>query len=232
MQHNNQTKRGALKYMAMLFVQRVTGLLLFVLAADEAWNLRGAVNFILYFVISIIACIVMYRGHQETLNERRKKQENTKQWDKILLPIYVLLAYYGIYLIAGFGVRFSWPHLSNGWLYLGIVIYLISGVFTVWPAVENKHFESTSRIQTDRSQTVVSSGPYRIVRHPGYLGIFLWAISVTMIFGTVAVSVNAVIIMVVIVIRTYLEDTMLKVELTGYQEYSDQVKCRLIPYIW
>jgi protein-S-isoprenylcysteine O-methyltransferase Ste14 len=205
---------------------------LFIAAAGTIMNIRGIINFLLYFTISIIAGLFMYNNHQETLYERGKKHANTKSWDKVLLPIYILLAYYGIYLIAGLGIRFQWPQLSVSWLYAGAILYLISGVFTVWPVMANKHFESTSRIQNDRAQTVVSTGPYRIVRHPGYLGIVIWGVAMIMIFGTIAIGIAAIIIIIVIAIRTYLEDTMLKHELNGYLEYAGKVKYRLIPFIW
>ena len=229
----NKTKRGTInKYFFKLFLQRVIGFILFALAAGTIKDLRGIINFSMYFIISIIVCIVMYKGHQETLYEREKKQENTKRWDKILLPMLVLLTYYGIYLVAGFGVRFKWMHLSDTWLYVGILIYLISSVFTVWPILENRHFEATSRIQDDREQTVISTGPYQIVRHPGYLGIIIWAIATALIFGTLHVGITSTIIITIIIIRTYMEDTMLKKELSGYTCYTDKVKYRLFPFIW
>lgn len=232
MDNKNAIKQGAMKYLAMLLIQRIIGVVLFLVAAGTIFDMRGIVNFSLYFIVSIIACIVMYKGHQATLDERGKKHNNTQNWDKVLLPIYVLLAYYVIYFIAGFGVRFQWAHLSVEWMVAGVVIYIISGVFTVWPVVENKHFESTSRIQEDREQTVISTGPYRIVRHPGYMGIILWAIAITLIFGTLAVGITAGVIVFVITIRTYLEDSMLKRDLRGYLEYANKVKYRLLPFVW
>ena len=225
-------KKGAVKYLVMLLVQRLLGLLLFVAGAGTIMDLRGMVNFSLYFAISIAACVVMYLGHQETLHERGQKHDNTKSWDKLLLPIYVFLAYYGIYLVAGLGVRLQWPRLPVGWMYAGVALYLVSGLFTVWPVMENKHFETTSRIQDDRAQTVISTGPYRIVRHPGYMGVVLWAAATAMMFGTLAVGIVAALIIAVIVVRTYLEDTMLKEELDGYRAYADKVRHRLIPFIW
>lgn len=232
MRPDDGIKKGAKKYLVMLFVQRIIGLILFVVAAGTIRSLPGIVNFSLYFLVSIIGCIVMYKGHQETLNERGKRQANTKSWDRVLLPIYVILAYYMIYFVAGLGVRFGWTHLSMEWLYLGAFIYLISSIFTIWPVAENTHFESTSRIQKNREQAVISTGPYGIVRHPGYMAILLWAVAVTLIFGTLAVGMVAGIIAVVIVIRTYLEDAMLQNELAGYPEYAGKVKYRLIPFVW
>ena len=232
MEHKTDIRRGSIKYLIRLFLQRVIGVALFFIAAGTFNDIRGITNLALYLVVSISASIMMFAGHQETLNERGKKQENTKDWDKVLLPIYFLSAYFGIYFIAGFGVRFNWNSLSMEWFYAGTIVYLISCVFTVWPVLENKHFESTSRMQNDREQTVITTGPYKIMRHPGYAGIVLWAVATALMFGTLAVGIISFIIIVTICVRTYLEDKMLKDELKGYIEYSKKVRYRLFPFIW
>jgi len=228
----DETKKGAIKYLIILLFQRIMGIGLFYLAAGTLYNIRGIVNLSLYLLVSIIASIIMYSGHKETLNERGKKHENTKNWDKILLPIYFILAFYGIYVAAGVGIRFEVHYLSIKWFYWGTLLYVISSVLIIWPVLENKHFESTSRIQSDREQTVITSGPYKIVRHPGYSGIIMWACATTLMFGTLYVGIVSIIIIVVIVIRTLFEDKMLKNELKGYLDYSKKVKYRLIPFIW
>ena len=225
-------KKDAIKHLTMLFAQRLLGLLLFFMGAGTLMDLRGIVNFSLYFAISIAACAVLYKGYRATLSERGKKRENTKNWDKLLMPALIVLAYYGIYLVAGLGVRFHWTRLSMGWMAAGVALYLLSGVFTVWPVMANKHFEATSRIQDDRGQAVVSAGPYRIVRHPGYLGLCIWAVAAALIFGTWPVALTAAAIIAVVVARTHLEDAMLCNELDGYAAYAKQVKYRLIPFIW
>ncbi len=78
----------------------------------------------------------------------------------------------------------------------------------------------------------MTTGPYRIVRHPGYMGIVLWAVASALMFGTLAVGVVAGVIIVTISVRTYLEDTMLKDELPGYADYAKSVRYRLIPFVW
>jgi protein-S-isoprenylcysteine O-methyltransferase Ste14 len=223
---------GAVKYIFILFIQRIIGIGLFFVAAGTFNDIRGNVNILLYLIVSVIASVLMLLGHQDTLNERGKKQENTKNWDKVLLPILVLLVYHGIYFIAGLGNRFHWDRLPMECFYVGIILYLLSSVFTVWPVLENKHFESTSRIQEDREQAVITSGPYRIIRHPGYAGIVIWAIASYLMFGTLAVGIVSFVIIGIICIRTYMEDKMLKNELAGYLEYSRTVKYRLIPFVW
>lgn len=229
---NNESKKGAIKYLFILLFQRIIGISLFFTAAGTFYNIRGIVNLSLYLLVSIVAGVIMLHGHQETMNQRGKEQKNTKNWDKIILPIIVLLNYYGIYFIAGLGVRFQWTNLSMEWFYIGIILYLVSCVFTVWSVLENKHFESTSRIQNNRDHTVVTTGPYKIIRHPGYTGIIIWAIASAFMFGTFAVGIVSISIIILIIIRTCLEDIMLKKELLGYLDYSKEVKYRLIPFVW
>jgi hypothetical protein len=100
MKQKAEVRKGAIRYLIILLLQRAIGVGLFFVAAGTFYDLRGAANLTLYLIVSIIACVIMFSGHQETLNERSKKQENTKSWDKILLPVYWLLAYFGIYFAA------------------------------------------------------------------------------------------------------------------------------------
>ena len=232
MKQEGEVRKGAIKYLIILLLQRVIGVGLFFIAAGTFNDLRGTTNLTLYLFVSIVACVIMFSGHQETLNERGKKQKNTKGWDKILLPIYWLIAYFGIYFVAGLGVRLEWSVLSIYWFYIGVILYLISSILTVWSVIENKHFETTARIQDDREHKVITTGPYRIVRHPGYSGIVIWAIASALMFGTLTVGIVAFVIIATICVRTFLEDKMLKEELIGYMEYSKSVRYRLIPFVW
>jgi protein-S-isoprenylcysteine O-methyltransferase Ste14 len=232
MDKKTKVKQGAVIYLARLLLQRAVGVALFFAAAGTFRDVRSATNLALYLGTSVIACIIMYASHQETLYERGKKQENTKGWDKLLLPVFVLLTYLGIYAVAGLGVRFGWNTMPIEWFYIGIALYIISSIFSCWAVMENKHFEETARIQDNRKQTVITTGPYRIVRHPGYSGIVVWALASAFMFGTLAVGVVACIIITIIWIRTFLEDRMLGEELEGYLEYTKAVRYRLIPFVW
>ena len=174
----------------------------------------------------------MLSRHSKTLSERGKKHDDTPRWDKILLALYVPLAFYGIYIVAGLDVRYNGTSLDIASMITGILLFIISAIFMIWPILENEHFESTARTQQDRNQTVITTGPYRIIRHPGYASIILWAISVPLIFGSILTGMVSLIIIAVIILRTYLEDTMLQKELNGYRAYCMQVKYRLIPFLW
>jgi protein-S-isoprenylcysteine O-methyltransferase Ste14 len=88
------------------------------------------------------------------------------------------------------------------------------------------------RIQADRGQTVVSSGPYAYVRHPGYLGILALTIGTPFALGSRWALLPAALGMIVLIVRTVLEDGTLQAELAGYSEYTHRVRSRLIPRVW
>jgi protein-S-isoprenylcysteine O-methyltransferase Ste14 len=132
----------------------------------------------------------------------------------------------------GLDIRFGWPHIGFDCIYIGLALYVFSVLISTKSLLTNKYFESSSRIQTERNQTVISTEIYAIVRHPGYSSIILWALSIPLLTGAIYTFIPSGIIVILIFIRTYLEDLMLKKELEGYREYSCKVKYRLIPYIW
>jgi protein-S-isoprenylcysteine O-methyltransferase Ste14 len=88
------------------------------------------------------------------------------------------------------------------------------------------------RIQTDRGQRVVSSGPYRWLRHPGYAGALLAYLATPFLLDSLWALLPALFLMVVLVIRTRLEDQILQVELPGYSDYVQRVRYRLLPGVW
>ena len=88
------------------------------------------------------------------------------------------------------------------------------------------------RIQEERAHRVVSTGPYRIVRHPGYLGAIVGALVTPAILGSAWTFIPAGLIVIVFVVRTCLENRTLMNELPGYREYSQRTRFRLVPHVW
>jgi len=98
--------------------------------------------------------------------------------------------------------------------------------------IENRYFSGMVRIQTDRGHQVVSAGPYRWIRHPGYAGSLIYFLATPIFLDSSWAFIPAVLLTIVLVIRTSLEDKTLQKELEGYQTYASQVRFRLIPGIW
>lgn len=223
--------KGAVVYLARLSIQKGLGVLLYLIGANWVLNERAGIYFCIYIVATMISGIFLYSANTTTLAERNKIKTNSPVWDKILLGLFWLLSYFIIYLIAGFEAK-NTDGSMNVVFWLGIVLSLMSGVFTLWAMIANTFLESTARIQSDREQIVCQSGPYSIVRHPAYSSLILWCISICLVFPTIGVVICAIAVAIIIVIRTYLEDEMLKDGLDGYKKYAEKVKHRLIPYIW
>ncbi len=225
-------QKSGLKYLLKVGFQIVIGITLFFIASGALTYLRGWIFFAIYSISTIIGVIYLSNKNPEVLNERAKERKNTEQWDKVILKIYVLLAFFIIYIVAGLDIRFGWSHVPISYMYPSLIVVVLSSILGIWAMRENANFETTSRIQDDRIQTVCDSGPYKTVRHPGYLATILWALAVPFAFGSLYMLIPSSLIVIVIAYRTHLEDKMLKSKLDGYMEYTTITKYRLFPFVW
>ena len=129
--------------------------------------------------------------------------------------------------------RYQWSVMSP-WLWpVGAALYIIGQIVLTWSMLANAFFEKTARIQTNRGHRVIDSGPYRYVRHPGYIGTILGLVlGSPLMLGSWWAFVPAIATVLGLIIRTVLEDRMLMQELAGYEAYAKRVRYRLIPSLW
>ncbi|MCJ7533093.1 MAG: isoprenylcysteine carboxylmethyltransferase family protein [Anaerolineales bacterium] len=147
--------------------------------------------------------------------------------------LWALAIYFALPLVAGLDVRFGWAREpSVAWHVVGAVALAVGLGFTSWAMIANAYFSTAVRIQSDRGHTVCRSGPYRFVRHPGYVGFILQSLSVPFLLGSLWALVPGITAAVLMGIRTSLEDRTLQTELPGYQDYVQEVRHRLVPGIW
>lgn len=163
---------GALRYIGKIITQRVLGLLLYFIGSWWILSLRATLYFIVYLVAAIVSCSIMYHINPITLNERNKTNTNSPKWDKILLGIYWIFAYFIIHLVAGLESA-KVPNTVGILFWVGIALQVFATAVTLWALANNTFLESTARVQHDRGQIVCKSGPYRFVRHPTYTAILL-----------------------------------------------------------
>jgi len=189
-----------------------------------------------------IICIVGFaisralaaRRHPDLLNERARfmQHEGAKPWDKLLAPL-VGLGGNLIPLVAGLDAPFDGsPAFSMPMKIVSLVIILAGYALGSYALIENRFFSGMVRIQADRGQQVVSSGPYRWMRHPGYAGALLAYLATPLFLDSRWAFLPAVLLTIVLVIRTGLEDRTLQDELEGYRDYARRVHYRLLPGIW
>jgi len=223
---------GILKRIAALAIFFVLiGLILFLAAGRLNWTWAWVYLGICLVSVSINATITL-RTSPETIAERGELKM-TKQWDKVVSGLYALALYFALPLVAGLNVRFGWaPDLSVTWHVAGAVVLVVGLELSAWAMIANAYFSTAVRIQSERGHTVCSTGPYRFVRHPGYVGFILQAISVPFLLGSLWALIPGITATVLMIIRTSLEDRTLQAELPGYQDYVQKVRYRLVPGIW
>jgi protein-S-isoprenylcysteine O-methyltransferase Ste14 len=209
-------------------------MVLFIAAGTLHWTM-GWIYVILSIAFTGISRIIVFRKNPEMLKERARSMEaeNVKNWDRAILLFGAILGPLVLFMVAGLDVRFSWsPHipiLIQSLALIGVVLgYVLGG----WAMVVNKFFSAVARTQKEQSQTVISNGPYKFVRHPGYAGGILTLLSTPMMLGSLWALLPAGFVISLTIVRTFLEDTMLQEELDGYKEYSHVVKFRLLPGVW
>lgn len=182
-----------------------------------------------------ISRILAARKHPGIIAERAgsMSRKDAKPWDRVLAPT---LAFGSILvpLISGLEERFQWTPdpLPVAIKIAAIVIMIMAYIFSSWAFVENAFFSGIVRLQTERGHTVCDSGPYKLIRHPGYAGGFWSYIMMPLILDSYWSFIPVVLLSIIMIIRTKLEDQMLQQELSGYSEYALKVKYRLFPGIW
>jgi protein-S-isoprenylcysteine O-methyltransferase Ste14 len=207
------------------------GLILFIFAWRINWFQAWAFLFIFGFV-SLVTNLIAAINYPGMIDSRLARHAGVQKWDVIIVRILGLNTF--VLLIAA--------GLDKGLLLLPSVPDLISLValpFTsiyvivqLWAAVVNEYFEGHVRLQADRQQTVIRTGPYKIVRHLFYATFILFWIATPLALGSFLALLPGAIGVIALIIRTAKEDRFLMENLPGYREYSQKVRYRLLPGVW
>jgi protein-S-isoprenylcysteine O-methyltransferase Ste14 len=168
----------------------------------------------------------------ELISERGRKKKNVKKWDRSISGL-IMIPWLALYIISGLDARFVWSPVLASWIHFAsLIIFILGNALVSWAMLSNIFFSTAVYIQFDRKHKVSKSGPYRYLRHPGYLGMIIFNSSTPLILGSVWALIPAILTIILFIIRTVFEDKTLKNKLEGYKEYSQKVKYRLIPGIW
>ena len=205
---------------------------MFYLAGRIDWT-QGWIFVVVLTVGQSLNGIYVLLKNPEVIAARRRPGEGTKAWDKVLLSLFGL-AYVGIMVVGALDSgRYAWSSMPLWTCGVGAGLYALNLALASWAMGVNRHFEKTARIQSDRNHAVVEAGPYRYIRHPGYAGAaFGWSVAGPLLLGSWWAFVPAGVMVLVLAIRTALEDRMLRRELDGYAEYAARVRYQIVPGIW
>ncbi len=175
---------------------------------------------------------VMFRQYPDLAAERLSPPKGAKKWD-VAINSGVRLFQAARYVVAGLDFRYGWTGgFPVGIQLAALAVSLLGYAIVPWAVANNKFFSQIVRIQSDRGHAVAAGGPYRFLRHPSYLGMIAFELAIPVMlasWGAIFISLGSVLL---IVLRTALEDRTLQAELPGYAEYAQRVRYRLLPGIW
>jgi protein-S-isoprenylcysteine O-methyltransferase Ste14 len=226
-------KRGILRWVLRnSIIVLVATACLFVSSGRLDWVMAWAFVGVLAAGKVVIAAVLL-QSNPELLAERGGVPEDARDWDK---PLAVLMALYGpaiVWIVAGLDKRFGWsPAVPLRLQTAALALSALATLVTIWAMASNRFFLGFCRIATERGHTVASGGPYRYVRHPGYLGAILYQLATPLALSSWWAFIPVALVLCVTVVRTALEDRTLQEELEGYQDYAQQVRYRLLPGVW
>jgi protein-S-isoprenylcysteine O-methyltransferase Ste14 len=222
--------QGARYVAQRLVLLAIFAALLFVSAGRLDWTRAWAYLAAVLLCESATLALLAARA-PETLNRRGTASSGVPRFDKAFVVLWLLLSF-ATPVVAGLEVRFDSSSLPWPGFVVGLVVLLPATAFASWAMLENEHFEQLVRIQTDRGHRVVTTGPYRFVRHPGYLAAIAGALATPLMLGSAWTFVPAGLVAALFAVRTQLEDRTLRRELAGYEEYARRTRFRLVPGVW
>lgn len=230
----SEKKRSIVRIVIMLLLVLVIFPLLPMIISGR-WDWWQAWTMGVLFILSFVVSRAIAAGKTPDILKERANyatQGNTQAWDKWLSPVVAFGSVF-ILLAAGLDELFNWsPDLPLELELLGLALILFGYIFGSYAFVENAFFSGTVRLQPERGQTVISTGPYAWVRHPGYLGSLIASLGMPLLLDSWWAFVPVVIFGSFFVLRTKLEDRFLQENLPGYSDYAKKVHYRLFPGIW
>ena len=216
---------------SFVYLLLVGGILL--LGSGQLNWIRAWLYILFYGLASVMNILILARHDPALLIERSEMPPDTPTWDRILVVFVSRVGPLTLWIVCALDARWRWSPIQPDWTALaGLAGMLLGSVLSTWAMLSNPFFSGVVRIQTERGHTVAQGGPYRWVRHPGYVGFILYYLGLPLLLDSwwglsVSILTNAAIIL-----RTILEDRMLQYQLPGYAAYTQRVRWRLLPGVW
>lgn len=207
--------------------------LLFVSAGTLLWP-AGWAFIAIFFSFAVAIVLWLARKEPELLAERMSSPMQSGQplWDKVFVVAVMVLFVAWLILMPMDAVRFGWSDVPDWLQILGALGVVLSFYIMFLTFRENAFLAVVVKVQEERGQSVVSTGPYRYIRHPMYASTFLFFPGSALLLGSWWGLLLCVALLGLLVWRIPLEERMLENGLAGYDEYARKVRYRLIPRVW
>ncbi|SRR6266851_950602 len=217
----------------LVFGAVITALPLFLAAGTIAWP-AGWIYLILLYGWLLIGILLLLKYNPGLLAERINiSPPNQKVWDKMFVLLLNVFFFAWVILMPLDAVRFHWSRMPLWLQVVGGIALVVSFVLMSLTFRENSYLSPVVRVQEERGQTVISTGPYHLVRHPMYAGGLFMFLGTPLLLGSwYGLLLLVVLFLPALFVRIVLEERTLRQELSGYEDYMKQVKYRLVPYIW
>jgi protein-S-isoprenylcysteine O-methyltransferase Ste14 len=201
-------------------------------AGTFVWG-RGWGFFLVCGLLELLVLGYLARTNSAVLTARRPLIAlGTKRWDTVLLSLLlpVVLAIFGLAALETQG--FQGSTMPWGLSACGYLLVVVGFGLSTWARRVNAFAEPSVRMQPERGQTVIATGPYATIRHPIYAASLGLLCGTALAVGSYWALLPASIASGMLILRTHWEDQTLQAELAGYQEYTHRVPYKLIPYVW
>ena len=207
--------------------------LLFVSAGTLLWP-AGWAFIALFFSFALAIVLWLARTEPDLLAERMSSPMQSGQplWDKVFVVAVMVLFVAWLIVMPLDAVRFGWSEVPDWLQILGTLGVVLSFYIMFLTFRENAYLALVVKVQEERGQSVVSTGPYRYVRHPMYASTFLFFPGSALLLGSWWGLLLCAVLLGLLVWRIPLEERMLENGLSGYDEYARKVRYRLIPRVW
>jgi protein-S-isoprenylcysteine O-methyltransferase Ste14 len=229
-----ETRRAIMRWIVQAALGMVGyGVTLFLSAGSLSWIWGWALLAVLTAFMAAHP-LILVPINPELLAEREKgiRDRGVKTWDKWIASLAAGMMTLS-WIVAGLDVRFQWTApLPLACHVAGLLVVILGLALFLWAMASNAFFSEGVRIQEERGHAVVTCGPYRVVRHPGYVGAILAQLATPLLLGSLWASIPSVAMATLYTLRTYLEDRTLIDELPGYKEYARRTPYRLVPGVW
>lgn len=187
------------------------------------------------FTVALAAMTIYQEVNNPELVEERsefKPREGVQAWDVILSAV-VRVSLLANYVVAGLDMRFGWkPEIPLAVQIAAFALGLLGAVLLVWAMAANRYAAVYTRIQKERGHAVATTGPYRFVRHPFYVGTIIFSLTIPLALGSPWALIPGGLAALLFIVKAAAEDRMLRVGLAGYREYAGRVRYRLLPGVW
>ena len=220
------------RFLQIILTIAFQGIILFIAASDLTW-IAAWIYLILTTFLAVINTTYLIFKDPELIVERSEVKTDVKSWDKPFALVISIIGPFIYLFVAGLDYRFDLSgRMPQGIQYCSGFMVIVGYFIWGWAMAANRFFSGLVRIQKERGHTVAQGGPYRFVRHPGYVGMILFTIAIPLFLESFWALIPASLTIVAVIVRTWREDCTLKEELDGYLAYTETVTARLVPGLW